>query len=104
MHKLKKAPDCCCRTALAEAEIEYNDSYCSPSIYVKYRLQRVSDAVADLGNVIHVDAFSEPFKLNRYFFVTLEFYMRQLDTGYLFVCMSVQSFSNLKIPTYLSQK
>jgi len=48
--------DACCRTALAEAEIEYNDSYCSPSVYVKYRLRQLSGALANLGNVSSSDA------------------------------------------------
>jgi len=60
----------CCRTALAEAEIEYNDNYCSPSVYVKYQLQRLSDALNNLGNV--ADALIHPLVLNiMYFFMTL---------------------------------
>jgi len=47
--------DVCYRTALAEAEIEYNDSYCSPSVYIKYRLQQMSDALANLGNVTYIE-------------------------------------------------
>jgi len=43
-----------CRTALAEAEIEYNDNYCSPSVYVRYQLHRLSDALTSLGNVIYI--------------------------------------------------
>jgi len=92
MYKLIKVPDFCCRTALAEAEIEYNESYCSPSVYVKYRLQRVPCAVADLGNVIYVDTFSEPFKPIRYFFMILEFYIQQLNTGYLFCVFEYSIF------------
>jgi len=49
--------DVCCRTALAEAEIEYNNGYCSPSVYVRYRLQRLSDHLANLGNVTCIVAF-----------------------------------------------
>jgi len=48
----------CCRTALAEAEIEYNDSYCSPSVYVRYRLQQLSGALINLGNVICFDVLT----------------------------------------------
>jgi len=43
----------CCRTALAEAEIEYNDSYCSPSVYVKYNLEKLSDALYQLGKTTY---------------------------------------------------
>jgi len=61
--QLSRVRDICCRTALAEAEIEYNDSYCSPSVYVRYRLQRLSDALASLRNVIYIDTFINSLSL-----------------------------------------
>jgi len=48
--------DACCRTALAEAEIEYNGNYCSPSVYVRYRLQQLSHGLSKLGNISSSDA------------------------------------------------
>lgn len=44
------------RTALAEAEIEYNDSYKSLSVYVKYPLKTIPNALASIvgGNSPHV--------------------------------------------------
>ena len=38
---------CCLRTALAEAELEYNDSHISPSIYVKFKLSSMPTIIAD---------------------------------------------------------
>lgn len=39
-------------TALAEAEIEYNDSYQSTAVYVKYKLQQLSTALAALSELL----------------------------------------------------
>jgi len=54
------------RTALAEAEIEYNDSYCSPSVYVRYQLQRLSDALSYLGNIICIVLLVNSSGLNHF--------------------------------------
>jgi len=53
-----------CRTALAEAEIEYNDSYCSPSVYVRYHLQQLSAALANLGNTNIVNVSFLPHSIS----------------------------------------
>ena len=37
-------------TALAEAEIEYNESYESTAVYVKYKFDQLSAGVAAMGN------------------------------------------------------
>lgn len=46
------------RTALAEAELEYNEKHVSTSLYVKFPLQRLPDA---LWNALGKD--DEPFAL-----------------------------------------
>jgi len=70
MHRVEVA---CCRTALAEAEIEYKDSYCSPSVYVKYRLQQLSGALEKLGNISSSDASLSCDKHRCHFFSQLVF-------------------------------
>lgn len=64
VYKMKKPVYWClsCATALAEAEVEYFDKE-SPSIYVKFRVQDVTQNVKDLGG------FKEFPRLPHYFLI-----------------------------------
>ncbi|MFH1981053.1 MAG: isoleucine--tRNA ligase [Pseudomonadota bacterium] len=76
---------CSCRTALAEAEIEYSDD-ASPSIYVKFLLETPLDAIADLpsGKLVSVVIWTTtPWTLPANLAIALhpEFTYAAVDTG-----------------------